>query len=1745
MTEYNKALQLLNEDNLEDALIIFKDLLETELLDQVDKPEIPDGRTRPMLSLKYCCFKNIGAIYARFNQYEDAIDNYWAASNLDDTDVTLWYKMGMLAMKTANLEFACSAFRQGLRCNPHHWPCLDNIITAMYAIPDYMNCLLYISMALERDPSYIKGLAFREKIFKNIPYFVESYKIFNVDWALDPPMDTEFDKVIGDELITEATEIATKWIDACKDDFVLESLPELTLLKPLKNHTWLELGQSLICLHKSITEKNLNFISKVKIDIQTLNDTVHEDIVEEKSKKSEDITAEIKTEVENIIESEVQMMNNESHSTENRHDQEVPEIKTENEMEVDGEEDEKSNLSGVHLIEDDYSLKLESCEIEQSENDVEEKLEDDIEFQNDVIHENIIDNEKSPMEDLNETSIHEKSIEESHDVLNTNDDDANEEITEKMINKKNEKANKSDEKLNEQPDGKGEQQKVKKRRRSSLCFLQQWAWSSSSMRRSARVRGTNRREAEREDVQLEETMRRIFPPTLLPDSAKLTKDDPLKNIDDSMDTMDLYQLFTNRDKTLNNEESKSTTDFSISPGPDVNEIAKYFGTEAESNDVIEFINKHSAKSNMMIIIAKFTEFLSTKWNYEWPKELKAIYLQAYIFTREHIPHCSPFGDIEEKDSLLKYDAEMTLLFSEIHTDCWLDNKPDILPSSTIDTLATGIPSEELGYIIFASVRDDLMNEENFVFLLRVLWVKANIFLCQGDTEITLKTLELLLHNMEEFIDHFPNVSITLPNCKHNFRITISIVRKRLIAIERGQKLGEVQKLYDEQKYAELALILQDTFKFSKQRSDAFSNVKLNIDRMKQLSMLLDSLWKLQRYEECYVWSEACLVETWQCYINSTDEIDQKKWAMSVVNSLEKLEMCVDMIGTSIVKYLSDSKASRFVQTLVQIVCHQLDVADTTVEMPLETVTPWILLHHILQYEDDKERAKSRNAQKPKASDVQDSDSDDEDKDIPPPIMILFIGHDFLGRHSWCCINEAKLMLFTIKTVVPRMCGARYIVLREKISKHLEQIFWCLYGHPNRTNKTKPKHLEDHGVPQLPLTWEIAQLLFEFYKPDILPEFDTPRTMSIGADTKILFKKICSLVPREHDPSGMLDEITSYIVGDNEKKPTVKKPMPYQIDSLFYLLGDYSFKNNNWLSATKYYSMDICLHFNAFNSWVALAMSESTLIGTSLNNCKPLADIMKLLSQAKVAQCCYQRAVELKPGHSVIWIEYGNFVYMVHSFCSRLLKQESDTLSMEKFAILEERKENTLEIAENCFVSANRIYLANIDDSPHMQDERWLYHYMLAKIAEKKNDDPPVFLEHYATASELLHKNNAHYPKRISHKNAYYLSIEALEVHYRIHASILKYLEQHEGKPLKKSLGQIFLKHLLDCANGPFMQYQSKLNKNKRKEDAMNVESKVVNKESNEHFANEVILKCKTIADKHQNSVEEMMFDKSNELSKAKSESRKRPREIVPNESSKRVKIGNVSHLQLMHDVVGIMDDLITTVCEIVAEKERSEITTFNDEIMVISSDESDSAKPQKSYNNIRAAQQQIEEFGMDIKNDNPLDIMDTLMKRTMDMNETSPSLRDAEDGTKSDGKWLQSDRFQDNDYVYQNKEKDGKDKLNEKKKTQVNTVKDEAIMSRRGSQESTTTTLTTTTTETNNSSFSSSDESSSSDDSSDSDSSSAESDSDSDSDTEKKKNNIDVEEKGNFELFKIYISMFNFKIIILQKSILPMLKCLN
>lgn len=70
-------------------------------------------------------------------------------------------------------------------------------------------------------------------------------------------------------------------------------------------------------------------------------------------------------------------------------------------------------------------------------------------------------------------------------------------------------------------------------------------------------------------------------------------------------------------------------------------------------------------------------------------------------------------------------------------------------------------------------------------------------------------------------------------------------------------------------------------------------------------------------------------------------------------------------------------------------------------------------------------------------------------------------------------------------------------------------------------------------------------------------------------------------------------------------------------------------------------------------------------------------------------------------------------------------------------MLESQKESMLETANECFTAASVAWLAD----PGEHDERWLHHYMLGKIAEKKKLDPFVYLDHYSKVRHFFFKYN--------------------------------------------------------------------------------------------------------------------------------------------------------------------------------------------------------------------------------------------------------------------------------------------------------------------------------------------------------------------------------------------------------------------
>ena len=153
--------------------------------------------------------------------------------------------------------------------------------------------------------------------------------------------------------------------------------------------------------------------------------------------------------------------------------------------------------------------------------------------------------------------------------------------------------------------------------------------------------------------------------------------------------------------------------------------------------------------------------------------------------------------------------------------------------------------------------------------------------------------------------------------------------------------------------------------------------------------------------------------------------------------------------------------------------------------------------------------------------------------------------------------------------------------------------------------------------------------------------------------------------------------------------------------------------------------------------------------------------------------CFERALLIDPSNAKLWIEFGNLSYNVASQVSRIrkaaqsLNQRIRSGSEFDIVALKAKQKQFICKAKECFASASQFDL---------EDEQWLPCYMQGKIMERSNIIKA--LRYYEQADLHLQQAGASYPRRIAYHTPPHLAIEALEVHYRSFASVLKYLTRN-------------------------------------------------------------------------------------------------------------------------------------------------------------------------------------------------------------------------------------------------------------------------------------------------------------------------------------------------------------------------------
>ncbi|XP_018524688.1 calcineurin-binding protein cabin-1 isoform X3 [Lates calcarifer] len=905
----------------------------------------------------------------------------------------------------------------------------------------------------------------------------------------------------------------------------------------------------------------------------------------------------------------------------------------------------------------------------------------------------------------------------------------------------------------------------------------------TAKRRSARVRNTKCKKEEKIDFQ--ELLFKYLP-------SRLKKFDP-----------------DNDDESLSNLETQCDGKEDIQPlhGSCLPVDAIEY-MESEQQDVHNFLLNNMTNGGILDLMMRYLKAVGHKFMKEWPRGLTAVVLEVYQTWRKH---SSGLPNPLLRDCSNQHIREMlamSLACMELQLEQWLHKKgKTAFPrrSSTgpgSDTADSEFPGQhfqgDLLLLALGSSQRDLFEEDWLDVMVRVYWLKARFLALQGEMELALESYDVCIGLLQSKpkSPEGKHYTINLPNLHVDAAISVEEIDKRLKSLERCQSLEEIQRLFESADFESVVRLLQPTLNYGS-RSKPLEFVSSAPERPAQLMLLQNSLLKLQDFQQCLECSELALNEALQ-QLNSASSSPPSKeeWVSTIGMLLDGIEVCFTKDPELLSNVPHFSSMARLANNLIQLIDLSMTISDDPKEPYFFSVLPWIILYRVIKHEEAAFDCMLRQHMS-----VGDDEDDSDTPMLPSSLMLLNTAHEYLGRRSLCCSSDGALLKFFVQVLEKEFTASSSNdshPYKEELEMALEQCFFCLYAYPSK--KSKARYLEEHSSPQVELLWSDALFMFQYFKPKSLPEFDSYKTSTVSAELANLLRRFVGIAPSSDTPILTMEEVAAYIEGMTEKAPCLPEgsaPAPLIINEIYYLLADYHFKNKEQSKAIKFYMHDICVCPNRFDSWAGMALARASRIQDKLNSNELKSDV-PIWKHSQAVLNCFKRALEIDSSNLSLWIEYGTISYALHSFASRQLKQWRNELPPEVVKQMEERRDSMLETAFQCFQGASRCE----GDS---DEEEWLIHYMLGKIAEKRKQSPVEYLQLYKKAAHYLHEEAARYPRKIHYHNPPDLAMEALELHFRLSATILKLLEGAEPDLEHELLFNL----LVEAATGPFARGEEK------------------------------------------------------------------------------------------------------------------------------------------------------------------------------------------------------------------------------------------------------------------------------------------------------------------------------------------------
>lgn len=146
------------------------------------------------------------------------------------------------------------------------------------------------------------------------------------------------------------------------------------------------------------------------------------------------------------------------------------------------------------------------------------------------------------------------------------------------------------------------------------------------------------------------------------------------------------------------------------------------------------------------------------------------------------------------------------------------------------------------------------------------------------------------------------------------------------------------------------------------------------------------------------------------------------------------------------------------------------------------------------------------------------------------------------------------------------------------------------------------------------------------------KFNFHRNDSITTEMEQLLQKIVTLIPADIDPSSRSGELEKFIRGETEL-PQPLDILPYRIHSIYYLLADHYFKNQDFSKAVQYYILDLSNFPTRFDAWVGLALSKASIMENQLNNCTTVPT-KEWIQQSEEVLRCFEQCLKINGNGTV-------------------------------------------------------------------------------------------------------------------------------------------------------------------------------------------------------------------------------------------------------------------------------------------------------------------------------------------------------------------------------------------------------------------------------------------------------------------------------------------------------------------------------